>query len=144
MNQNDSKTQSICLVQKTFSLKEEQITSQSILDREYLLAESTDSFYFFFFFKLRKQISKCLLQEIREQIQIDREYLLSMLDLRKQIPSKDKMAQWRRLTITQRVPRFHPGICMRMLLEIGTKEAFISLTATVTFSKIMAVLLKKG
>lgn len=50
MNQSDSKTQSICLVQKTFSLKEEQITSQSILDREYLLAESTDSFYFFFFF----------------------------------------------------------------------------------------------
>lgn len=67
-----------------------------------------------------------------------------MLDLGKQIPSKDKVAQWRRLTITQRALHFHPGICTRMLLEIGTKEISTSLTAAVRFSKIMAVPLKKG
>lgn len=67
-----------------------------------------------------------------------------MLDLGKQIPSKDKVAQWRRLTITQRAPNFHPGICTGMLLEIGTKEMSTTLTTAVTFSKIMAVPLKKG
>lgn len=70
------------------------------------------------------------------------EYLLSVFDLGKQILSKDKVAHWRWLRMPN-AKAWHPGICTRMLLEMGTKETFSSLAAVVAFYKIKAVTLKK-
>lgn len=67
-----------------------------------------------------------------------------MLDLGKQMPSKDRVAQWKWLRITPKsFLHFHPESCTRRLLEMGTKETSSSSAATVTFTKTKAVPLKK-